>query len=203
MLFFTSDLHFDDEGILKTDNRPFKNCKQFNNFVFKTWNKQATKNDTIYVIGDFLDCDNEKSDLWKKAIHYVRKIKAKVVLVVGNNEERVIKYFFDGNFEKFRDCCLNCGFKDVVKNATLNINGQEFFLTHKPKHCKVDALNLFGHTHRASGIYFPFGFNVGCDLSHFRLLSEEDIKWYMYMKEKYWDKDQNLLMRFHGQNVEG
>ena len=41
----------------------------------------------------------------------------------------------------------------------------------------------------------PFGFNVGCDLSHFRLLDEKDILDYIEMKNKYWDRDKNLKMK--------
>lgn len=196
MYFFTSDVHLDDEDTLYWEQRPFKNCKQFNKFLFKLWNKQTTKNDTIYIIGDWLDCEKGGSDLWEKSIHYVRKLKAQVILVVGNNEERVIKFYFDNDFEKFRQFCLKCGYKDVVRNATVKIEGVEFYLTHKPKNYKKGMLNLFGHTHRTSGLYYPFGFNVSCDLSHFRLLSEKDIMLYLQMKEEYWDSDHNLLMRF-------
>ncbi len=199
MNFFTSDIHLDDEETLYWDCRPFKNCKQFNKHLFNLWNKQANANDTIYIIGDWLDCEKTGSSTWEKSIHYVKKLKAQVVLVMGNNEERIVKFYFDNNFEKFREYCLECGFKDVVKNATVFINGIEFYLTHKPKHYKRGVLNLFGHTHRTSGLYYPFGFNVGCDLSHFRLLSEDDIMKYIEMKEKFWDDDNNLLMRFEKQ----
>ena len=55
------------------------------------------------------------------------------------------------------------------------MGGNEFFLTHKPSDYNSDYTNLFGHVHAAGGIYYPFGLNVGCDLHHFRLLSEHDI----------------------------
>lgn len=69
---------------------------------------------------------------------------------------------------------------------------QKFYLIHKPKQHKENVLNLFGHSHRAIGLYKPFGFNIGCDLNHFRLYSEKDIQHLLNMKEKYWDKDDNL-----------
>ena len=53
-------------------------------------------------------------------------------------------------------------------------------------------MNLFGHSHRAIGLYTPYGFNVGCDLNHFRLYSENDIAHLLYMKNEYWDKDANI-----------
>ena len=105
MLYFTSDIHFNDEETLKMDNRPFKNSKKFGRHIIKTWNKQAKKHDTIYVIGDFVDCDGEGFDSWKKSILYVKKVNASVILIIGNNEQRVIKYFFNNNFENFKMYC--------------------------------------------------------------------------------------------------
>lgn len=195
MIFFTSDSHFLDETTFKIDNRPFKNVKQCDKFIIKTWNKQAHKNDTIYVIGDFVDCDNETSTSWKTALPYVKKIKADVILITGNNEDRIIKYFFNGNFEAFRQHCLNLGFKEVYKNLQIEILGQPVYLTHKPKDYKSGVLNLFGHMHRGGGIYKSFGFNIGCDLNHFRLYSTEDIKFLLYLKKDFWDKDENVKLK--------
>ena len=70
MIYFTSDIHFDDLDTLVSDNRPFKNTKQFDKYIIKTFNKQAKKEDTIYVIGDFMDCNEEGHDSWKKSILY-------------------------------------------------------------------------------------------------------------------------------------
>ena len=124
----------------------------------------------------------------------VKKIKAQVVLIMGNNEDRVVKYFFNNNFEKFREYCISVGFKDVFKNLFVTIKGKEFYLTHKPINYKKDVMNLFGHCHRAMGIYKPFGFNIGCDLNHFRVYSEDDVESLLNMKEVYWDRDKNLNM---------
>lgn len=192
MFYFSSDIHFGDEPTLKTEQRPFKNVKAFDKYVIKLWNKQATKNDTIFVVGDFADCDGAQSESWRKTLGYVKKIKAKVVLIMGNNEQRIVKYFFENSFEKFRQFCLNLGFKDVKNNVNVNIKGLQFYLVHKPVHCKTEMLNLFGHTHRSSGIYKPYGFNVGCDLNHFRLYSEDDIMHLLNLKEKFWDKDKDI-----------
>ncbi len=196
MYFFTSDIHFGDIQMLRMENRPFKDLKDFDEFIFTVWNEQATENDTIFVVGDWLDCDNKDSLLWKYSIDYPKKLKADVVLITGNNEQRVVDNFFNGDFEKFREVCLENGFKDVQKTLDISFCGYDFHLTHKPKDYKKGVLNLFGHTHRASGIYMPFGFNVCLDLNHFRLLSEDDILFYIETKNAYWDDDENLLMRF-------
>lgn len=194
MKYFTSDVHFNDLDTLINDNRPFKSTKQFDKYVIRRWNKQADRNDTIYVVGDFIDCNNESHESWKKSILYVKKIKASVILIMGNNEDRVVKYFFCGEFNKFREYCISVGFKDVYKNLSISFNDKEFYLTHKAINYKKGVINLFGHSHRSMGIYKPFGFNIGCDLNHFRLYSEDDIEFLLKQKAKYWDIDKNLNM---------
>lgn len=192
MNFFTSDIHLGDDYTVEYDLRPFKNAKHMEKFIFKTWNKQAKKSDKIYIIGDFIDCDGEGFDDWKNHLYKVKKLKADVILIIGNNEERVIKYYFNNSFENFRNHCLSLGFKEVYKNLELTMRGSDFFLTHKPGDYNENVMNLFGHTHAAGGIYYPFGLNVGCDLSHFRLLSENNIFHFLEKKEQYWDKDKHL-----------
>ena len=192
MLYFTSDVHFNNEDTLINDNRPFKSTNAFDKYVLKLWNKQVNKDDTIYVIGDFIDCDGENHDSWKKSILYVKKIKANVILIMGNNEDRVVKYFFEGDFLKFREYCISIGFKEVYKDLSLTLNNKDFYLTHKAINYKKGVINLFGHSHRACGLYKPFGFNIGCDLNHFRLYDENNIKKFLQMKKDYWDKNESL-----------
>jgi len=192
MYFFTSDTHFNDYETLLIDDRPFKNAKQFDSFVLKTWNSQTKKGDTIFVIGDFVDCDGKGYEGWKTSIKYVQKLNADVVLIIGNNEERVIKVWFNNDFNAFKDYCLQQGFKEVYKNLTITICNTEFFLTHKPKDRKKDMLTLFGHLHRSCGLYKPYGFNVGCDLNHFRLYDENNIKKFLQMKKDFWDINPSL-----------
>lgn len=196
MFYFTSDVHFNDLNTIINDNRPFKTTKEFDKKIVKMWNKITDSKDIIYVVGDFIDCDGENHDSWKKSIKYVKKLKAKVVLIMGNNEDRLMKYYFDNDFNKFKEYCLSLGFKNVYKNLILRFKNQEFYLVHKPINYKEGIINLFGHVHRSGGLYYPFGLNVGCDLNHFRLLSEDDIVHLLNMKEKYWIKDKNLNMKW-------
>jgi calcineurin-like phosphoesterase family protein len=191
----TAEEHFGDDEILKQDLRPFKNAKQFARILIKTWNKQASRADTIYVIADFVDCNKNSDDqTWKKTIKYVKKVRPSVILIIGNNEQRVIERYFENDFQKFREYCLMVGFKEVYKNTIVHFIDRDFYLTHKPIDSNMAMLNLFGHMHRSGGLYKPYGINIGCDLNHFRLYSEDDIKFLIGMKEKYWDKDKNLNM---------
>ena len=196
MNYFISDTHFADEKTFEIERRPFKSVQVFDKFMLKQFNKQAKKGDTIYVVGDMLDCDGLGSESWKKAIHYVKKIKAQVVLVMGNNEDRIVKYYFNNNFKKFKEYCLSLGYKDVVKNAYVTIGKQKLYLAHKPSQCKKNMMNLFGHVHRDGGLYYPFGLNVSCDLNFFRLYSEDDIMLFFEKAFPYWQNDIELQIKF-------
>ena len=117
-----------------------------------------------------------------------------MILIMGNNEQRIVKYFFNNNYEDFRNYCIKNGFYDVKQNDKVVVENKEFFLTHKPIDCDKNSLNLLGHCHRGMGLYKSFGFNICCDLNHFMLYAENDIKHLLYTKSTYWDKDENLKL---------
>lgn len=177
--FFTADPHFglnDFMGIMRRDNRPFKTLKQMTKKVIRLWNKQAGKNDVIYVIGDFVNYNKSDHDSYKVTFGLVKKIKAKVVLILGNNEERLMRDVFDNDFQAFRDYLLFRGFFDVIESGIeVDILGTKYYLNHYPAKANKSMKNLFGHIH-SCGFVKSYGFNVGVDCHYFKLLSEEDIK---------------------------
>lgn len=191
--FFTSDTHFGNDGIIERENRPFKNWKQFARKTIRTWNKQAGKDDVIYFLGDFVYCFPGVETDFEKAYKLVKKIRAKVVLILGNNDEMIMKLHFDDDFEKFCSFLCECGFLDVKREEFLNVDGLKIYLNHKPSNFKAGYVNLFGHTHRTTGLWKPFGLNVGCDLNHFRLYDMAEIERLLDLKTKYWDDDKDNL----------
>ncbi len=191
MIYFSADTHFNHTNTLRREKRPFETKEEFDRYVINTWNSQVKKEDTIYVLGDFLNFNFEKgdSDSWIKSIYYPKKIKCDVVLIIGNNEERLIKKVFKGNFNLFKEFAINAGFKDVKREDFLEYNGYLFFLNHFPSKHKDNFINLFGHVHRSTGIYKPFGINVGCDLNYFKLYSIDEILDILQQKSIFWDDD--------------
>ena len=130
MKFFTSDIHFCDESSMRSDNRPFKNIKQYDRFIINDFNKTAKAGDTIYVVGDLLDCDDEYSTKWQMGLALIKKIKADVVLIMGNNEDRIVRHFFNNNFESFVNACKQAGIKEVYHSLDVEFAGKKFHLTH-------------------------------------------------------------------------
>ena len=194
MLFFTSDTHFGSNHAIIRENRAFKNYKKFDKYVISLWNKQTRKDDIIFHLGDFINYNHKDNNSWQKTLNYIKKIHAHVVLIIGNHEERLIESCFDNDFEKFKSYCLKLGFYDVKKEEYLSFNNTSFYLNHYPINHKVGFQNLFGHTHRVTGLWKSFGINVGCDLNYYSLYSEQDILKIIKMKKKFWDNDPNVII---------
>ena len=192
MNFFTADIHFCDERSMREDNRPFKSIREYDKFIIKDWNKKAGKDDTIYVVGDLLDCNGPASDkFWRQGLDLIKKVKANVVLIIGNNEQRVIDFFFDKDYNKFVEACRKAGIKEVHKSLDISVRGQVFHLVHQIIHGDKRKVNLFGHTHLCSGLYHPYGLCVSTDLNHFRLITEDILFGYLERKHNYWEPDDN------------
>jgi calcineurin-like phosphoesterase family protein len=190
MNYFTADSHFSkfDESVISRDFRPFENLEEMNEKIIEIWNSQAGENDVIYHLGDFVNF-NKKDTEYDSLLKMVQKINAKVVLILGNNEKRILDYEFDGNFEEFRKYLISCGFLDVVKDKmNLKIGDNEFCLTHCPVDANKETIyNLFGHIHKCSFVK-KYGFNIGVDNHYFKLFSEDDVL-ELYTRLKFYDEN--------------
>ena len=51
MIYFTSDLHFYHENVIKHANRPFSNVEEMNQTLINNWNKKVGISDEIYILG--------------------------------------------------------------------------------------------------------------------------------------------------------
>ncbi len=196
-IWYTADPHFgsDSEDIILREMRPFRNAAEYTREQVRIWNSQASPEDLIYVLGDWCNYTATERD-YPSGLAVSRQIRAHIILLTGNNEERVIRAEFGGDAERFREYCLmdpRFAFDDVKQNACTVIGGIRFFLTHRPADHDPGCLTLFGHTHRATGLWKPYGFNVGVDLNHFRLFSEQDILYLLEQKTDYWDHDPDTL----------
>lgn len=191
--WYTADSHFgsDSVTVLQRDNRLFKDNAEYTAEQVRIWNEQASSDDTIYVIGDFCNYNSTEKD-YISGLAVSNQINAHIILITGNSEDRVIRDVFGGDYEKFREYCLtdpHFKFEDVIRNTYVTINGEKFFLTHKPTDHDKECQTLFGHTHRYGGLWKPFGFNVGVDLNHYRLFGDDDIMFMLGKKKIYWDED--------------
>lgn len=191
MKYFTADSHFSlkDNTVIPRDFRPFGTLEEMNNSIINIWNEQAGENDVIYHLGDFVNYNSFDNTGYDECFEFVKKIRAKVVLILGNNEDKILNREFGGDFEKFKNYLLAKGFSDVIKKGIhLKIGEHEYYLTHCPRDCEMEhEYNLFGHVHKCVFVK-KFGYNVGVDNHYFKLFSVDDIL-DLESRRKYFDEN--------------
>lgn len=113
-IFFTSDLHFGHEGIIKMCNRPFQSLEEMDETLIKNWNSLVKPKDKVYVLGDFF--------------MYYKKPKLREILNRLNGTKILIK----GNHDMTDREMENLGFSFVCRSATLMIANELVELSHYP-----------------------------------------------------------------------
>lgn len=80
-VFFTSDLHFGHENVIRFDNRPFDTVEEMDAELIRRWNAKVGKGDLVYVLGDMIwktrNCDAET---------LIRSLNGQIILIKGNHD---------------------------------------------------------------------------------------------------------------------
>lgn len=189
MLFFTSDLHLGCDEVLERESRPFASIREFEDVFVDNVNRVASADDRLFVIGDWFNYNSTYKPDPSVSVSIVGRIAPKIVLITGNGEDRIVRELFSSDFGAFRAYCISQGYEDVLPDCELSFGGRAFYLNHYPSRHRDGYVNLFGHTHRGTGLWKPYGLNVGIDLNHFRPFSEGDILELVKTKEEWWDSD--------------
>jgi calcineurin-like phosphoesterase family protein len=165
MIYFTSDLHFGHNNIIKYCNRPFKSTEEMDETIIERWNKTVRAKDTCYILGDVFMYNTEHN------IKCLERLHGHIYLVRGNHDP-------------FRDNDSHFGWiKDYFK---LRMDHRKFILCHFPI-LSWDGMergisyHLHGHQHnpasyneeqRYRGIK---RYDVGVDANNFTPISIEEI----------------------------
>jgi calcineurin-like phosphoesterase family protein len=162
-IFFTSDLHFGHNNIIKFCNRPFRDAEHMDAELIKWWNNRVSEADTVYFLGDFAFAgENRIREL-------LTILNGTILIVPGNHDKKLVKTL---NREPIQGVTL------LEKIHEITIAGNKIVLCHFP----IDdwngkfrgAIHLHGHCH---GDKFQSGerrFDVGWDSIH-DFVSEDDI----------------------------
>ena len=173
-IFFTSDLHFNAQRTIDISKRPFKTPEELNKALIKNWNETVSKDDTVYILGDFGD------------FSYVKYLNGRKVFIRGNYERyhythEELQQYFDVVYP------LDVMYLPVDHNGkTYNI-----YLTHEPlnlleRPMTEDTFGLFGHVHKLSMIK-SFGINVGADCHNFTPIDLDTVLYYHNCIFNYFD----------------
>lgn len=171
-IFFTSDLHFYHENIIRFCNRPFSSVNEMNEKLIDNWNKTVTDDSIIFVLGDV--CFGSSSN-WNSCLS---ALKGKKILILGNHD---MKNITDGAMRFF---------DYVTQQMFITISNRKVYLNHYPFLCyggslrpyKNAVFQLFGHVHTSrftnTGEDFKlmkycncYQYDVGVDFNDFRPIS--------------------------------
>lgn len=93
MIYYTSDLHFGHKNIIKYENRPFKSILEMEYILIKNWNnKVKSKEDHIYILGDFAFKGSNLSI--DQINNIVDSLKGKKHLIIGNHDQFINSLHF-------------------------------------------------------------------------------------------------------------
>lgn len=184
-IWFTSDLHFGHQNIIKFCNRPWETVEEMDKALIENWNSVVGKNDIVFDLGDFAFAPNWR---WKEIIS---QLNGKHYLILGNHD--VTRWPGDKVMELF---------DGVYDQLTLKIDGRYVYLNHYPFLCYGGAwrnpgnavYQLFGHVHsgpESAGkdtdrllVLFPYQYDVGVDNNNYRPISWEQVKEMIEFREK-------------------
>lgn len=188
-VFFTSDLHFFHEAIIRFCNRPFKNIEEMNETIIMNWNSKVGKDDTVFILGDF--CLGG-SGAWSFILDNLNGHKH---LLIGNHDMKNLRQGFMKKFDS------------VSFQQSIYVEDQFIYLNHFPFLCYAGSYRkqkpvwqLFGHLHSQDIHYnienienqevkeilkkdfarlqylFPYQYDVGVDKNNFTPISFNEVK---------------------------
>lgn len=169
MTWFTSDTHFNHQGVIEYCKRPFRFCdvEVMNEHLIKQWNSVVKPRDTIYHLGDF---GFGRLDVLKK-IRY--RLHGKIHLILGNHDYKNKLHKVDW-------------FTEIHDLKTIKINKQKIVLCHYSMNVwdssYYGSWMLYGHSH---GNFQAKGksFDVGVDCHNLTPISFDKVIEIMKTKE--------------------
>lgn len=154
--FFTSDLHFFHENVIKFCNRPYGSMEHMNSELIKNWNTVVGDLDHVWILGDI---SFGKPEDTAAVLQQLKGIKH---LIVGNHDRK-------GRSEKLFNKEWHKYFVDSHDYYRLKVDGYKFVLRHFPFHSwERGYINLHGHLHSERGYKNKYlQYDVGVDANNY------------------------------------
>ncbi|MGO2339060.1 MAG: metallophosphoesterase family protein [Psychrobacter sp.] len=163
-IWFTSDLHFGHDNIVKYCDRPCT-VAEHTDFIIESLNRHIKDDDTVYHLGDFSYGKKIKFDDLKAILD---RLKGNWQFIIGNHD----------NENQLKALCQKTKHKVLGDYHSESIEGKTFIMFHYPIESwwnkKRGAIHLYGHTHHNDMRHIENRYNVCFDrdfkpysLSHF------------------------------------
>lgn len=133
--FYIADMHLGHKSCLQFDNRPFSSIEEMDEALIDNWNACVTKNDTVYILGDFI---------WKSEddyISYTKRLHGQKILIVGNHD----------HINRYTPQVRKC-FQDIRTYYETTDSRKHIIMSHYPmpfhkKDYLKECYMLYGHVH--------------------------------------------------------
>ena len=134
MVYFTSDLHFCHEKMIRIMDRPFRDAADMEEGLIENWNSRVTPEDEVYILGDVTMRGR------KEARRALERLNGRKYLVRGNHDGFADKLAPEENPLLW-----------VRDYACVTWRGIPFVLFHYPiaewDRKRYGAIHLHGHLH--------------------------------------------------------
>lgn len=168
MIYFTIDLHFGHNNIIRFCDRPFSSVKEMDEQLIENWNEKVNKLDTVYILGDLIFRAKRSPE------YYLDRLKGKKRLIIGNHD----KYWIS-------KVDLSRYFESVNEILKFSNGRHQLVACHYPMMSWPGgrkAYMIFGHIHNNTSMdFWPVIknsdrlLNVGVDVNGYAPVSFEEL----------------------------
>lgn len=182
--YFTSDLHFLHDNVVKYSNRPWA-AEEQTEILIERWNSKVKTNDIVFHLGDFTFAGISKFDI---IMDIILKLNGKIHFIKGNHER-------DNLWKKIEEEKPK-NVLTVTNYLELQIKKNNFILFHYPisnwNRMHYGSIMLHGHEHGAwqrEGKILDVGIDNHPD---HQLFSYDEIMEFMNNREIYIPNELNF-----------
>lgn len=93
-ILFCSDLHINHSAIIEYSKRPFKDVDEMNEALISNWNKEVSKDDIVFFLGDFAMGNR------KLIPTILSRLNGTMILLQGNHDHKNSLQYFPIHFTK-------------------------------------------------------------------------------------------------------
>ena len=133
--FVISDTHFGHTNVIKYCNRPFKDAKEMDSVLIKTWNETVSNKDVVIHLGDFAFCSKER------AREICSELNGRKILIKGNHDNWPDEFYKEIGFDYVSKY-------PIIWGGTPDNNGF-YIMSHAPLILSETTpyFNFYGHVH--------------------------------------------------------
>ena len=194
--YFTSDIHFGDERIMKLCGRPFSTTQEMDEYIVSKWNYKVLPSDIVWILGDSVSIEHFNKDI-------LNRLNGKINLLVGNHDISAHGKIMDNTkVNVFVESFL---YFDNTIFPHVKISGHNVVMCHYPimewNGIEQGWIHLYGHIHNKNlplvEEYYKdkLAFNVCMDVNDFEPKTLKEL----VIKENKLD----LYRSVFGENVKG